>query len=123
MFGQVRAFIIVILFGCACGTVTPPICPDAGNQNVDQLCSQWINATERLCMADSGVCGPVNAFDCPASCTSLSPFHCPGFALSICGQGGVDDLNQILDAGTCADLIPTAFGQATCDGYYNPEPK
>jgi hypothetical protein len=123
MFEQMRGLVIAAVLGCGCGSSTPPVyCPDAGKQYANQLCGQWASAATRLCLADSGVCGTANAFDCAASCNPILPLHCTGYAQYLCGQSGVDALNQILDAGTCGDLLPAAFGQATCDGYYNPEP-
>ena len=82
-----------------------------------------MSAATRLCLPDSGVCGTFSDFNCPDSCKSSSPFHCGGYALYVCGQPGIDALNQILDAGQCADLLPTAFGPEICDAYYDPEPK
>jgi hypothetical protein len=107
----------VALLGCACQSSPPAeICPDAGLTSIHSLCTLWISAATRLCSPDSGVCGSASNFDCPDSCVWGEPFHCQGYVLDICGQVGTDDLNRVLDAGTCADLLPTAFEYGSCEG-------
>jgi hypothetical protein len=49
----------------------------------------------------------------------------PGFLYTaMCNPTAAADLDQILDAGSCADLLPTAFPQHPyCDGQLTDLPK